>query len=108
MDANWLSVGRHMFDLAGETITLRRLGTPNTDVTVRAKTRAYQQDELVGGVSQQDREVRVLAEDVTFSPALKPGDKVLMHGRLFNIDAVDGSTGRAGNDLVYYILRARG
>jgi hypothetical protein len=106
--ADWLALGRTLFNAAGETITLRRIGTPNTDISVRAKARGYAPEELVGGINQQDREIRVLAEDVTFDPALKPGDKVVLHGRVMNIDAVDASTGRAGSDLVFYIVRARG
>src|SRR4051812_15695673 len=105
---DWLGTGRILFGLGGETITLRRVGTPNIDIAVRAKSRGYAPEELVGGISQQDREVRILAEDVTFSPPLRPGDKVLLHGRLLNIDSVDASTGRSEADLVFYIVRARG
>jgi hypothetical protein len=104
--ADWPANARRQFGRAN-TITLRRIGTPDIDITVHAKARAYEPDELVGGINQQDREVRIPAEDVTFSPPLRPGDKAIIDGRVMNIDSVDASTGR-GNDLVFYIVRARG
>jgi hypothetical protein len=105
--ADWLANARRQFGRAN-TITLRRIGTPNIDITVHAKARAYEPNELVGGINQQDREIRILAEDVTFDPALRPGDKAIVNGRTMNIDSVDASTGRAGDGLVFYIVRARG
>jgi hypothetical protein len=77
--ADWLASARRQFGRAN-TITLRRIGTPDIDITVHAKARAYEPDELVGGINQQDREIRILAEDVTFSPALRPGDKAIIAG----------------------------
>jgi hypothetical protein len=105
--ADWSGIARRGFLAAGNIITLRRVGTPNTDIAVRAKHRGYEPNELTGGINQQDREVRIPAEDVTFSPPLRPGDKAIIDGRVMNIDSVDASTGR-GNDLVFYIVRARG
>jgi hypothetical protein len=78
--ADWLGMARRTFNADGETITLRRIGTPNTDISVKAKARGYAPEELVGGINQQDREIRILAEDVTFDPALRPGDKAILQG----------------------------
>lgn len=92
------------------TLTFRRIGTPNVDLTVRARLRGYRADELVGGVQQGDRQVIAYADDVTFTPALRPGDKVLSPtGRLLNIETVDDSTGYVDDEgLVVYYLRVRG
>lgn len=76
-------------------------------ITVRAKARGYTPEELVGGINQGAREIRILAQDVTFEGGVKAGDKVIIHGRTLNVDSVDASTGR-GNELVFFLVRASG
>ncbi len=106
----WKTTALDLLDLAGTTLTFRRIGTPNVDCTVRARLRGYRPDELVGGVQQGDRQVVAYADDVTFIPVLRPGDKVLSPtGRLLNIETVDDSTGYVdGEGVVVYYLRVRG
>jgi hypothetical protein len=104
----WKASALSMLDPFG-TLTFRRIGTPNVDITVRARIRGYRADELVGGIQQGDRQVVAYADDVTFTPALRAGDKVLSPtGRLLNIETVDDSTGLTDEGLVVYYLRVRG
>jgi hypothetical protein len=89
------------------TLTFRRVGQP--DIQVRARLRGYRAEELVGGVQQGDREVIAYADDVTFSPPLKPGDVVLSpNGRPLSIQTVDNATGITEEGLVVYYVRVRG
>ena len=89
----------------GETITLRRGAS---DISVRARVVGYQAEELVGGIVQGDRKVIALADDVTFDPPLRRGDKAVIRNRVMNIEFVDDSTRRVGGVLVAYELTVRG
>lgn len=95
----------------GRTITLRRINvspTPPTDISVKARVTGYQPEEMTGGIQSGDRKIIVLAQDVTFSPPLKVGDKALVGGKLLNLERVDDNTVRSGETLLAYILTARG
>ncbi|CAB4142659.1 hypothetical protein UFOVP452_28 [uncultured Caudovirales phage] len=97
--------------MTGEPVTLRTFtgaGASRTpaDATVRARVRGYAPAELVGGVTQGDRELIVLAEDVATAP--KKGDQVIVRGRTLNVEAVDDSTRRFAGILMAYVLTARG
>ncbi len=90
----------------GESITLRRL--PSTDIAVRARVTGYKPDEIGGDIMQGDRKVIVFADDVTFDPPLRRGDKVVVRGALLNIAVVDDNTRRIAGELIAYELAARG
>lgn len=91
---------------------VRRTGTgssaPEHAIDVRGRATDYRPDELAGGVQQGDRKIIVYADDVTFSPHLRRGDKAIVRGATLNIEDVDDSTVRVNGVLIAYILRARG
>jgi hypothetical protein len=104
----WKSTALSLLEPFG-TLVFRRVGTPNVDITVRARLRGYRAEEIVGGVQQGDRQVIAYGDDVTFDPPLRTGDKVFAQdGRMLNIETVDGSTGITDEGLVVYYLRVRG
>lgn len=83
----------------GQTITLRRSGSPNVDVSLLAFVRGYEPRELNGGVVQGDSEVTIsptgigswpgaLAQsDGTDTKVPRKNDKVVIAGRVRNIEA---------------------
>lgn len=105
---------RSMLADLGENVTLRRINvspTPATDETVLARVKRYEPNELVGGITQADRKVIVMAEDIgAFPVPIKTGgsDKVVVRGRVMNIQEVDDSTCRYGPELIAYLITARG
>lgn len=103
--STWVAMYRRTFNNVGEPVTLRR-GT--TDISVLARVTGHNNQELELGVVQSDCMVLVLAEDVTFAPPLKRGDKVVVRGRVLTIEDVDDNTRRVAGVLVAYQLRARG
>lgn len=96
----------------GETITLRRDGSPPIDKPVRARVTGYAPEELVGDVHQGDRRIVVLAEDVAstgFPVPFRDGfDKVILRGDQLTIQSSDDSTRRIAGELIAYELRAAG
>ena len=89
------------------TLLFRRL-SPLTDITVRARIRGYRAEELVGGIQESHKQVIAYADDVTFTPPLKLGDKVFgPDGRMYNIESVDDTTGLVDEGLVVYYLRVK-
>jgi hypothetical protein len=96
----------------GQTILLRRI-VPNAssiEVTIKALVRGYRSDELTGGIIQGDSQVAVSPSSLvgTRWPAdgLKRGDKVVVSGRLRNVEtAVPISI---GDELVRTNLQVRG
>lgn len=60
-----------MIDRYGETVTLRRPGTPNVDVAVKARVEQLRPDELVGEIAQFDR--RVVISNAEIAAAAWPG-----------------------------------
>lgn len=92
--------------LFGEPVQLRRAGT--ADLTVVARITGYKPSELGGGIRQGDRKAVLLAQGVTFDPPLRPLDKLILRGRILNIEIVDDSTRRAGGELIAYELTVRG
>lgn len=107
---------RRQIAALGEEITLRRVNpspTAPTDKAVRARVSGYTPEELVGGISQADRKVILLAEDVEasgFPVPIKSGstDKLVIRGRQMMISEVDDSTVRVGSTLIAYKIRATG
>lgn len=111
----WRSVWRRMIMAYGQTITLRRVnssGAP-TDVSVHARVLGFAPEELVGGITQGHRQVRILAEDVEssgFPMPLKKGstDRIVVDGKQLMIENIDDSTARIGDTLIGYIITATG
>lgn len=89
------SLDRQLSD-HGQNITLRRVGSPNVDATVRALVRAYRATELTTEIVQGDSKVTIsptsvsgaswpgaLAQaDGTDTLVPRKGDKVIVAGRL--------------------------
>ena len=94
-------------------VTLRRI-VPNAspvDVAVRAKVTGYAPNELMGGIQQGDSRAIVLAVDVeatAFPGPIKAGDKLVIGGRVRNIQFLDDQTRRIGDTLIAYDLTLRG
>ncbi len=107
---------RRQLDLHGEDIAIRRYAgaTPPrsyVDRPCRARVMGYGPDELVGTVTQGDRKIIVLAEDLEGnSPPfiLKKTDKAIVRGDELAILGIDDSTRRIGASLIAYQLHARG
>ena len=108
---SWKTTTLALLDQFG-TMTFQRgfSDGPHTDITVRARIRGYRPDELVGGVMATEREVIAYADDVTFNPPLKIGDRVFDtadNNRLYTIQAVDNATARTDEGLAFYRLRVK-
>lgn len=110
---------RDQMDLHGETISIRRytgIGASRThiDRPCRARVMGYTAAELIGSITQGDRKIIVLAEDLEGeSPAfvITKSDKIYDAVRFPNelaLMSVDDSTARVGSTLIAYILQARG
>jgi hypothetical protein len=101
---------RSMLTEHGELITIRRVNPnlPPTDADVLARVLGYQPEELNGGIMQGDRKIIFMAEDITLNPTLRAGDKVIVRGRMLNIERVDDSTRRVAGTLIAYELTGRG
>lgn len=107
---------RRMMDMVGEDITLRRYtasgsNPAKTDKTVRARVTGYAPDELVGGITQGDRRIIVLSEDVaaqSFPEPILRSDKVVVRGKELAIVVIDDNTRRLAGTLIAYEFTARG
>lgn len=111
------STYRRLIDVHGETVALRRYsGTgdarTSTDYSVKARVVDFEPHELVGGIVQGDRNLIVIAEDVTASgialPLVATVDKVVVRGKELAIKSVDDNTRRIAGVLVAYEIRAGG
>lgn len=99
-----------MLDTYGQEITLRRIvGTTNPiniDCTIRALVRGYKPEELAGGVIQGDSLVIISGADLdaaqwpggeavqspprqTDARVPRKGDKVIIEGRLRNVEVAE-------------------
>ena len=117
-----------MLSRYGQDVILRRsVGTSpqtNVDCTVRAFVRGYKPDELVGGVIQGDSHVIIAGADIDAAqwpggqPLQNPpratdprvprkGDKVIIEGRLRNVEVADPVYMGTG-DLLRVNLTVRG
>jgi hypothetical protein len=109
---SWKSAALTLLQLF-PTLTLERAGA-TTITGVRGRVYNYAPDELVGGITQLDRKGIVYADDVTWTPKLRNGDRVRYATedgatKLLNIEQVDDATARiAGENLVIYKLRLKG
>jgi hypothetical protein len=79
------NIARH-----GQTVLLRR---GSTEVTVRAFVREYKPDEIVGPIGQGDSNVVLSPTQIVGTPfataPLARNDKVVVRGRVRNIEAAD-------------------
>lgn len=107
---------RDQMVLHGEDIAIRRYSGTGVDRTsddraCRARVMGYAPDELIGSITQGDRKIIVLAEDLEGeSPAftIVKGDKAIVRSVELAIMGVDDSTRRIGDVLIAYELTARG
>ena len=100
----------------GETVLLRRYtgsGTnrPSFSVEVRGRVTGYVPQELIGSITQGDRRVLILVEDLIkaqFALPITSSDKCVVRGRELAIQAADDNTHRDGAELIAYELQVRG
>jgi hypothetical protein len=108
--AAMLRAYRRQIGRSGETITIRRgSGAGAVNNTVRARAISFGDEELVGDIKQGDIKIVVMAEDVTLDGGIVQGDRVLMHGKAYNIiSPPDDKTRRMAGALIAYELAVRG
>src|SRR4030065_1792428 len=92
-----------ILDAQGETVTYRRVTAQSRSATTLKKTntltdttsvnahiRLYEAKELSGLVQAGDRQMRIAASEITFTP--NNNDKVTVGGVDFNVVSVDSRT----------------
>jgi|SRR5215207_1897564 len=89
----WIEALDRALARAGEDVVLRRVGTPNIDVTCRASVRSPRADELAAGYTQTESIVILSPSEITAAGWPAPirgggasGDKVRIQGRFRNIE----------------------
>ena len=102
--------------VAGEAVTYKRVthGSYSTatlqsspsvqSYTIKASVREYRAREIAGLVQQGDREVRIAAADLSFTP--RPNDQVVIGGKTFQVVSVN--TCSPFNEAAIHILQVRG
>lgn len=74
----------------GETLSLRRGGTPPLSVNGRGFVRAFKPQDLVGEVQQGDTMVVLSPNSVGMFPIpILQGDKIVVAGRVKNVEAAE-------------------
>ncbi len=96
----------------GQSIVLRRPGPHSTyfDVVLPAMVRAYQPQELVGGITQGDRRVVISDREITAAQWPGPprqGDQLLINGKTATLQA-NAATILVGDFVVKHIMQVRG
>jgi hypothetical protein len=71
--------------------------------TIKAGVRQYRARESAGLVQQGDREVRIAAADLTFTP--RPNDQVVIGGKNFQVVSVN--TRSPFNEATIHMLQIR-
>jgi hypothetical protein len=101
---------------AGETVSYQRVAHGSFDTatlqsapsveshTVKAGVRQYRAREIAGLVQQGDREVRIAAADLSFTP--RPNDQVVIGGKTFQVVSVN--TRSPFNEAAIHIVQVRG
>lgn len=96
--------------LYGQTVTLRRPGTPDTDVQVKAFIRGFRADDLPGSaVRQGEREVRIASRalDGTNWPVPpRKGDRVLTDTETLVVQTAE--TRAFGESGAIHVLTVKG
>ena len=72
--------------------------------TIKAGAREYRAREIKGLVQQGDREVRIAAADLNFTP--RPNDQVVIGGKTYQVVSVN--TCSPINEVAIHILQVRG
>jgi hypothetical protein len=105
-----------LIGMAGETITYKRVthGSYSTatlqstssaqSYTIKAGIREYRPREIAGLVQQGDREVRIAAADLSFTP--RSNDQVVIGGKTYQVVSVN--TRSPFNEAALHILQVRG
>src|ERR687895_2761002 len=105
-----------LIGVAGETITYqrvthgsystaRRQSTPSVqNYTIKAGVRQYRAKEIAGLVQQGDREVRIAAADLSFTP--RPNDQVVIGGKTYQVVSVN--TRSPFNEVAIHLVQVRG
>jgi hypothetical protein len=105
-----------LIGVAGESITYKQVthgsystatlqSTPTVQSsTIKAGVRQYRAREIQGLVQQGDREVRIAAADLSFSP--RPNDQVVIGGKTFQVVSVN--TRSPFNEAAIHIAQVRG
>jgi hypothetical protein len=105
-----------LIGVAGETITYKRVthgaystvtlqSTPSTQsYTIKAGVRQYRAREISGLVQQGDREVRIAAADLSFTP--RPNDQVVIGGKTYQVESVN--TRSPLGEATIHIVQVRG
>jgi hypothetical protein len=93
-------------------VTVERAGATPPTLEVRGRVYNYSPDELVGGITQLDRKGIIYADDITWTPRLRKGDRVRYTTedgtRLLNVEEIDDVTARVANEnLVLYRVRLK-
>ena len=101
---------------AGEIITYKQvthgsydpatmLSTPSVQsYSIKAGVRQYRAREIAGLVQQGDREVRIAAADLSFTP--RPNDQVVIGGKTFQVVSVN--TRSPFNEAAIHLVQVRG
>jgi hypothetical protein len=105
-----------LIGVAGETITYKRVthgaystatlqSTPSVQrYPIKAGMREYRAREIAGLVQQGDREARIAAADLSFTP--RPNDQVVIGGRTYQVVSVN--TRSPFNEVAIHIVQVRG
>jgi hypothetical protein len=105
-----------LIGVAGETITYKRVthGSYNTatlqssptlqSYTIKAGVRQYRAKEISGLVQLGDREVRIAAADLSFTP--RPNDQVTIGCKTYQVVSVN--TRSPFSEAAIHILQVRG
>lgn len=96
-------------DELGETVTLRRVGSPNVDVTVKASIRQYVGDTLPENALQGTAILHMTNSEI--AAAAWPGppranDKVIRDSKVLNVESAETRNYR--EDAALHILRIKG
>ncbi|WP_406854396.1 hypothetical protein ABEG18_17830 [Alsobacter sp. KACC 23698] len=97
----------------GQPVTLQRLTGTTTqvrhEVVCQAVVRGYEPVQLIGGITQGDREVAITNTEIADAQWPGPprnGDRCIIDGRTTTIQACD--TRRLRNEVVLHLIQVRG
>lgn len=97
----------------GETVVVRRLTGANPqiplDCSVKAVVRGYAPQELVGGITQNDKKVTISHAEMSLAQwpwPLKKDDRVLIDGKAAVVQSVE--LRKIGDDVAMCVAQVRG
>lgn len=109
--ANGRDIYAQELDQNGEAVVVRRLGSPNVEANARARVTGYRLDEISSGIAQGSRRVLLSVEDLIDAGWPVPprrNDKIVVRGRVLNVEQVDDSTHLVAGTLMAYQIEAKG